>query len=378
MPIRLSYINARGEEAILDDDENSFAHELTGRSGVEFPKIKISGNTFSDGMTEVVSITLNKRSITLHFWADVLDIPHWEDKFDEVKSILLQTGQQKDNWGKLKIRLLDGHYVYLNCVYEKGLDSLVRDNNTRVKFNLTFLATDPYFYNGFEYTYTISQSDKEGYLYFNDATIVNTKKEAQQLTGVNDADIMWWYLKDIKKYYAIKPTTSLYMNNAKIFSKSSDAINATKENSAGNLWYETNTEGVKEYYTILPATTLFMRTADTNMGRELYIQCEKVYPEIVINGPAENISILNETTGRKIQLSSDVKLDINQQIVVCTTPRKRSIKRSGANLIPKLTNDSTLDWWLEHGNNKITFSNSAMTPETYLRFAYTERRTSIR
>ncbi|MBQ6503088.1 MAG: hypothetical protein IJI57_04145 [Flexilinea sp.] len=376
MPIRLSYINARGDEAVLDDDEGSFAHELAGREGMEFPTIKLAEHEYSDGTTDIVAITVKNRSVTLYFWADVMDIPHWEDKFDEVKAILLQTGQKENEWGKLKIRLKDGHYVYLNCVYEKGLDTIVRDNNTRVKFSLTFKATDPYFYNGFDYSYTVQQNDRDGYLMFNDALIVDSVARAQEITGQQSQGVLWWSLGG-SKYYAIDPSTTLFMDEAKIFDTRTEAMNETAETEPGNYWEPITTDGVTKYYAVLPATTLFMRTAAANTQDELYIQCEKVYPDIVINGPAENIILANGTTGKKIQLSPTIKLALNQQIHICTTPRKRSIKRGSTNLIPYLTEDSTLDFWLAHGTNALSFNNTAMTPETYLRFTYTERRSSI-
>ena len=376
MPIRLSYINARGEEAVLDDDENSFAHELAGREGFEFPSIKLSEHEYTDGTTDVVAITVKNRSVTLYFWADVMDIPHWEEKFDEVKAILLQTGQKDKEWGKLKIRLQDGHYVYLNCVYEKGLDNLVRDNNTRVKFSLTFKATDPYFYNGFEYSYTVQQNDRDGYLFFNDALIVGSTAEAKSITGENTAGNLWWSLGD-GRYYAIVPSNTLYMNDASIFDNMTDARTATGEYNEGNFWYHITHDGVTKYYAVLPATTVFMRTAAANTQDQLYIHCERVYPDIIINGPAENIVLQNNTTGKKIQIDATIKVAINQQIRICTTPRKRSIKLGGTNLIPYLSADSTLDWWLAHGTNDLNFNNSAMTPETYLKFTYTERRSSI-
>ncbi len=376
MPIKLSYINARGEEAVLDDDEGSFAHELRGREGMEFPTIKLSEHEYSDGTTDIVAITVKNRSVTLFFWADVMDVPHWEEKFDEVKAILLQTGQKENEWGKLKVRLKDGHYVYLNCVYEKGLDTIVRDNNIRVKFSLTFKATDPYFYNGFDYSYTVQQNDRDGYLMFNDAVIVSTADEARQITGEQSPGVMWWSLGG-GKYYAIVPETTLYMGRAEIFDTQEEVMEITGETEPGNFWYPVTTDGVTTYYGILSATTLFMRTASSNTLDDIYIQCEKVYPDIIINGPAENIALANASIGKKIQLADSIKLDTNEQIHICTTPKKRSIKMGDVNLIPYLSADSTLDFWLAHGSNALSFNNSAMTPETYLRFTYTERRASI-
>ena len=222
----------------------------------------------------------------------------------------------------------------------------------------------------------MQQNDRDGYLMFNDALIVDSVARAQEITGQQSQGVLWWSLGG-SKYYAIDPSTTLFMDEAKIFDTRTEAMNETAETEPGTYWEPITTDGVTKYYAVLPATTLFMRTAAANTQDELYIQCEKVYPDIVINGPAENIILANGTTGKKIQLSPTIKLALNQQIHICTTPRKRSIKRGSTNLIPYLTEDSTLDFWLAHGTNALSFNNTAMTPETYLRFTYTERRSSI-
>ena len=385
MPVRLSYINARGDEAILDDDEGSFAHELIGREGMEFPELKLNEHEYGNGFTDIVAITVKNRKVTCYFWADPPDIPHWEEKFNEVKSILLQTGQKENEWGKLKIRMEDGHYVYLNCVYEKGLDSVIRDNLSRVKFSLTFKATDPYFYNGFEYSYTIGQSDEHGYLFMKDCLIVDSKKEAVNITNESTAGNSWFEVKTPNKgtkYYCILKNSTVYMKDS-VKSNTLSAAKAIAEPDGGasmlNLlyWGVPSNSNAQYYYTIKPETTLYMRSAEGNIQEDYYVQAERVYPKIVINGPAENVCLINETTGRKIELSSAVKLATNKKITIITTPMKRSIKRSSTNLIPYLSDDSTLDWYLDHGINSIVFNNSSTTPETYLRFYYTERRLSV-
>ena len=340
-----------------------------------------------------------------------------------MKSILIQTGQREGDWGKLRIRVADNHYVYLKCVYEKGLDSINRDNSTRVKFSLTFRATDPYFYNGFEYSYTIKQDDKSGYLFFDNAVICDSQAEAKQITGENTPGNLWWQVKinGATKYYAIVSLNTIYLNNAMICGTKAEAIRQTGEQEAGNHWYpvtfeetklfDTQAEAVsytgkstrgtswwpmtidgitkyqarktiQKYYVILKRVSLYMSSAQSNNAQGLYIQCDKVYPDITINGPAKNIALINDSTGRKIELDVSIVLDVNEKIYITTTPLKRKITkidRDGTtiNLIPWLSPDSTLDWWLAHGTNKVTFNNSEVTPETYLKFVYTERRGGV-
>lgn len=123
--------------------------------------------------------------------------------------------------------------------------------------------------------------------------------------------------------------------------------------------------------------SLFMMSASGSNGSDLYINGDLVYPTITINGPAENISLTNKTTGRKIELATDVVLDTNEQITITTRKRQRTIRKRDkygvvTNLVPKLTSASSLNWWLTRGSNIIDFNNSATTPETYLKFVYKE------
>ena len=404
MPIKLSYINARGEEAVLDDDEGSFAHELIGREGFEFPSLDLAEHNYGNGTTDIVAITVKNREVTCYFWADCMDIPHWEDKFEEVKYILLQTGQKENEWGKLKIRVSKGrdeqdgkrsHYVYLNCVYSKGLDTLVRDNQNRVKFSLTFKATDPYFYDGFEYSVTTKASD-DGYLYMNNAQICDSEEEAKTYSGWTGAPNLsgnttqeivsttgyYWMIPGTNpaKYYAYAVTEDkgmVYMKDASITNSATNAKNLTNDSTGereGIDWWQT---GEDSYYARLEEGTLFMKSAESESINDVYIMAEKVYPNIYIHGPAENISLVNNTTGRKIQLDGSITLNSSQAIRIVTAPFKRSIKRSGVNLIPYLTEDSTLDWYLEHGNNEVQFYNSNTSTNSYVTYTYTERRVSV-
>lgn len=395
MPIKLSYINARGDEAILDDDEGTFAHELRGREGFEFPSLKITEHDYGDGSTDIAAITLKNRSVTCYFWADVMDIPHWEEKFNEVKSVLLQTGQKDGEWGKLKIRTREGHYVYLNCVYEKGLDTLIRDIDMRVKFSLTFTATSPYFYNGFEQSLTIRQDDRAGYIFMNDCQICTTEAEAKTVSGWKsgqDKGKYYWKIGGTSQYYAIKASNTLFMADANTVDSATEARTISGDTSKiGDAtrkakmvyWGVPNDSSPQYYYAISEQNSLYMRSADGNTTDDLFITCERVYPTIIINGPASFIRLENGTTGRVIQIDNSVILDTNDKIEIVTQPLKRRIrmKRKGSsswtNLIPKLSIDSTLDWPLEHGTNAISFNNMTVTPETYLQFKYTERMSGI-
>ena len=393
LPIRLSYINAKGQEAVLDDDEGSFAHELRGREGFEFPTIKLTEHNYGDGSTDIAAISVKNRQVTCFFWADVMDVPNWEEKFNEVKSILLQTGQKDGDWGKLKIRTREGNYVFLDCVYEKGFDNIVRDIDMRMKFSLTFRATSPYFYNGFTNTVTLGQSDEAGYMYLNDAVLCSTAAEARNISGwtsdvpsTETAKYYWKVSSNPVLYYAIKKDTTLMMDEAELMDTSGEAkkYSGDSTNSTALMkWWSVTRNGTTMYYAI-SQDSLYMRSADYSSTEDLYIQGERVYPKIIINGPAENISIKSVTTGRKIDISAGnkVKLDTNERIQIETAPLKRYIKmkKTGGkwtSILQYLSADSTLDFPLEHGVNDITFNNSAGSPQTFLRFTFTERRAGL-
>lgn len=374
--ILISYTNARGEEVILDDTEKSFLGELYGREGCEAPELEYEEVTYADGSTQLVAINMKPRDVTLYFWAPTdRRKTHLREKMEDLKQTLIQTGVRDDEWGKLMIRRPDGRKLYLTCAYVGGLDEFIRVYPRLNKFSLTFHAESPYFYDGFELSVTSKQDDRAGYLMFATATICDTLAEAQEIAG-NDPN-NYFRISGTTKYYAISKDDSLYMNDAVIYDTQNEAMAETGETTAGTNWWTVNMGGgVTKYYTLIKSNVLYMQSAEASTLDSLYIQAEKVYPDIIINGPAANIVLTNHTTGRKIELDPAVKLDNNQKIYICTSPRKRSITRgskTGTSLIPYLSIDSTLDWWLEHGNNDIELSNSTTTPVTYMQFSYTER-----
>lgn len=298
MAILLSYKNARGETAILDDTERRFIWENYGRTGTEAPTLEYTEVTYADGSTEIIAINMQPRECTFNFTVPMdKRKPALREKFEALKQQLIQTGAREGDWGQLMIRRPDGRELFLNCAYTGGLDEFIREYPLVGQFSLTFRAQDALFYDGFEQTYTIQQDDRAGYLFMDPA---------------------------------------LFMD-----------------------------------------PSLYMMSAQGNTGSDLYINGDLIYPKIIINGPAENISLINKTTGRKIILSSSVSLEMNERITITTEKRNRTIKmrdKNGVttNLMSKLTSASSLNWWLTRGTNNIEFKNTATTPESYLQFRYKE------
>lgn len=165
--ILVSYTNARGETAILDDTEQTFLGELYGREGTEAPELETTEVKYGDGSTEIIAIQPKPRDVTLYFWAPTdRKKPHLREQMEEIKAKLIQTGTREGDWGQLMIRRPDGRPLYLNCAYTGGFDEFVREYPLVGTFSLSFHAQDALFYDGFEQSFTVRQNDTEGYLFF--------------------------------------------------------------------------------------------------------------------------------------------------------------------------------------------------------------------
>lgn len=146
MTALVTFINARGQEIVLDDLPRTFAGELYGRQGFEAPKLKYAETRYGSGAAEVLSVELEPREVTLFFWIPT-GTPELEARFERLKAGILQIGRQTGDWGTLRIAKKDGSFADLNCVYTGGLDDTVRESWSWVKFALTFRAADPLFYD---------------------------------------------------------------------------------------------------------------------------------------------------------------------------------------------------------------------------------------
>ena len=323
--ILVSYINARGEEIVLDDTERTFIGELYGRAGDEAPALTYTEILYGDGSTDIVVLNAQPRDVTLSFWAPT-GTPDLRKRLESVKQQLLQTGARSGNWGKLKLRRPDGSLVYLNCVYTGGLSDIVREYPTHVKFSLTFRASDPLFYDGYVTTFTIEPDAADGYLMMKD------------LEDPEDDDI------------AHNPD-GLYMAD----------LDDTDHDDADH-----NPDAV------------YMRSAASETGEEITIEGQKIWPSITISGSAKNIRIVNSLTGKKLEFDPSVVVDGANAILIETKPLHRKVvtvdATTGAetSIIAKLTPDSSLDFCLERGTNPIAYRNSESTPESKCVFEYTE------
>lgn len=337
--ILVSYINARGEEIILDDTENTFnMGELFGREGTEAPSLKYTEILYGDGSTDIVVVNPMPREVTLYFWSRMTDA-QLRRGLEAIKQKMIQTGVRNGNWGKLKLYVPDENaYKYLNCVYTGGFDNLTRKYPSNVKFALTFRANDPLFYNGFATQFVIEPDTSRGFLYMKPLTFTG---------GVYD------FAED-------NPTSNpngLYMHSLTF---SGGVYDFADDNATDN------------------PDGLFFLTASVEKTEELELLGQRIYPKITISGAGKNIRIINETTGKKIEFSPSIIIDGDHPVVIETKPLYRKVVQldlvagTETNIITSLTADSSLDFFIERGTNVIKYRNTEATPNSLCTFEYTE------
>jgi len=324
--INVSYINARGEEIILDDTARTFIGELYGRKGFEAPALKYTEILYGDGSTDIVVVNAQPRDITLNFWAPT-GTHDLSQKLDAVKQKLIQTGARTGNWGRLKVwEPTENAYKVLNCVYTGGMNDAVRNYPTHMKFSLTFRANDPLFYNDFQTVYRIEADDAAGFLMMHD------------LADPDHDDID-------------HNPGGLYMR---------DLDDPSHDDSDHN------------------PNSIYMMSAAYETAEDLLLSSQRIYPTITISGSSKNIRIINDLTGKKLEFANDITLGGSSYILVETKPLHRKcvlvdeLTGTETNILNKLTADSSLDFYLERGVNTIHYRNSEATGGSGVAFTYTE------
>lgn len=110
----------------------------------------------------------------------------------------------------------------------------------------------------------------------------------------------------------------------------------------------------------------FQSSAATN-EETVTLDCFRVYPDIVITGPAANIRIRNKTTDKTIQMESSFSLLADERLEIHTRPSNRGIiwhKQDGTEVkaMRYLTAGTILDWYMINGDNVIQYRNSVVSP----------------
>lgn len=117
------------------------------------------------------------------------------------------------------------------------------------------------------------------------------------------------------------------------------------------------------------------RSSDTIHSETVELQGFRAYPAITISGPARNIMLKNETTGRLIALMPDFQLLAGETIVIETNPRTRSavwnrFDGTQRNALKYITPESHLEWYLATGENELQYRNSDINETSVCLLSY--------
>lgn len=142
------------------------------------------------------------------------------------------------------------------------------------------------------------------------------------------------------------------------------------------FWYDTSTV-VETFTTGEPATffpffplrlsssTVFADTSIDNQGDV------ESWPEWIIKGPGEDITLRNFSTGETLRLFTS--LQIGESITIDTKPGKKTIKKNdGTNMYATLSDASSL-WALQDGVNNIRIEMSNATTDSSVQLSYKPR-----
>ena len=310
--ILISYINARGEEVVLDDTESTCIWELYGREGTEAPSLKYTEILYGDGSSDVVVVNPTPRQVTLYFAFKTTEISYRRE-LEVIKQKLIQTGSRNSNWGQLKIYVPDlNAYRYLNCAYIGGLDSFTRENPNVTKFALNFRANDPLFYNGFETVYVVEPDASKGYL------LMKSDLYMKPLTDPNNDNI------------TANPN-SVYMVSAQ--DETEDNIVLTSQKIYPTIKISGSAKNIRLINVSTERKIEFDASVEVDGMNYILIETKPLHRKVVK---------VNTVTGVE------------------------------TNILSKLTADSSLDFFLERGTNVIKFRNSESTPDSVCTFEYTE------
>lgn len=146
------------------------------------------------------------------------------------------------------------------------------------------------------------------------------------------------------------------------------------------FWYESGTivktfkmaESQATFFPMFPlrltSSTVFADATVENTGDV------ETWPEWIITGPGENLTIRNMTTGEVVQLDHiDAKLGAGEILTINTKPFAKTIeKNNGMNIFHTLTDESSL-WSLVEGYNNIRIEMANATSESSIQLTYRHR-----
>ena len=113
------------------------------------------------------------------------------------------------------------------------------------------------------------------------------------------------------------------------------------------------------------SSTVYAQTVVTNPGDV------ESYPVWTIKGPGDTVRLVNQTSGKILNLGANV-LAAGQTLVIDTRPGVKTILLDGVNVFNWLDVYSSL-WPLESGDNSLMLQMSNITQISKIELTYTER-----
>lgn len=138
-------------------------YELIGRKGFEAPPLNYTDIIYAHGFSKTVAIRVNPRDVVLQMIVIGNSTLQRDTILHQLVKDLTISGSVGAT-GKLKIMRSNGKSVYLNCWYTGGIESIVEQYVKFHKFQLTFHAADPYFYDTIDTTYSAQDTEQKGLL----------------------------------------------------------------------------------------------------------------------------------------------------------------------------------------------------------------------
>lgn len=119
----------------------------------------------------------------------------------------------------------------------------------------------------------------------------------------------------------------------------------------------------------------FFRSSGYATNRNVRISCARAYPVIRVTGPADNIRLYNQSTGRVIEFDPSFRLLAGEYAEIVTKPLECSAvwhryDGTEVNALRYLSPDTVLDWFLENGENQLIYRNSNNNPESVCTLSY--------
>jgi len=173
------FITPEGEEINLCNYYGDRTlYELVGRSGFEAPPVEYTDISYAHGFSKTVAVKIKPREVSINMVVLGKTTAERDKLLHRMISQLMISGQIETP-GKLKVMRSDGKNVYLNCIYTGGVDAIVEEYALLHKFQLTFHAADPFFYDEAETAFVHDNTGQIG-LFLSGSTFLG---EAVYLSG---------------------------------------------------------------------------------------------------------------------------------------------------------------------------------------------------